>query len=136
MIGSGRNLKTLLAVASAIGCLVLAVAWPGLQQELRAQSYLLFAPTISIDICEVAANGTVHVGGKLGEDGRLSQPVYVSRGMRNQNVGVIHDDGTFEGTTGAAFAQRGQTITIGIRKPGGQGTLMSSCQLSPSQSGE
>lgn len=129
MSGLGRNLKTVLAVSCALGCLALAFVWPGLQQELRAQGYLLFAPTISIDICEVDQAGAVHVGGKLGEDGRTGEPVFVSRGNRNQSVASVGDDGTFEGSTDPGFGQRGQNITIGIRKADGQGTLMSSCQL-------
>ena len=125
----GINLKTVLCVSCALACLALAFLWPGLQRELGAQSYLLFAPTISIDICEVDQVGAVHVGGKLGEDGRKGEPVFVSRGSRNQSVADVSSDGTFEGTTAPSFAQHGQNITIGIRKAGGQGTLMSSCQL-------
>ena len=129
MKGLGRKLKTVVAVSCALGCLALAFVWPGLQQELRAQGYVLFAPTISIDICEVDQTGTVHIGGKLGEDGRSGEPVSVSRGSRNQSVAAVGDDGTFEGTTAPAFGQPGQNVTIGIRKAGGEGTLMSSCQL-------
>jgi hypothetical protein len=129
MRGLGRNLKTVLALFCALGCLPLAFFWPGLQQELHAQSYVLFGPTISVDICEVDQTGSVHVGGKLGEDGRSGEPVSVSRGSRNQSVASIGSDGTFEGTTGAGFGLPGQNITIGIRKSGGEGTLMSSCVL-------
>ena len=129
MRGLGRNLKTVLGISCALACLALAYFWPGLQRELGAQNYILFAPTISIDICEVNQVGAIHVGGKLGEDGRRGEPVFVSRGNRNQNVTNILIDGTFEGTTAPGFGQRGQNITIGIRKAGGLGTLMSSCQL-------
>jgi hypothetical protein len=129
MRGLSRNLKTVLGISCALACLALAYFWPGLQRELGAQNYILFAPTISIDICEVNQVGAIHVGGKLGEDGRRGEPVFVSRGNRNQNVTNILIDGTFEGTTAPGFGQRGQNITIGIRKAGGLGTLMSSCQL-------
>jgi hypothetical protein len=129
MGGLSRILKTVLGISCALACLALAFFWPGLQRELGAQSYLLLAPTISIDICEVNQVGSVHVGGKLGEDGRQGQPVFVSRGNRNQSVADVASDGTFEGTTMPGFAQQGQNITIGIRNAGGLGTLMSSCQL-------
>jgi len=125
----GRHLKTILAISCALGCLGLVFVWPGLQQELRAQAYTLFGPTISIDICEVDTTGVVHIGGKLGQDGRAGEPVSVSRGNRNQMVATVFDNGTFEGTTTPGFASSGNNITIGIRKAGGQGTLMSSCQL-------
>jgi len=129
MRGFGLNLKTALGVSCALACVALAFVWPGLQKELGAQNYILFAPTISIDICDVNQVGAVHIGGKLGEDGRTGQPVFVSRGNRNQGVADVANDGTFEGTTAPGFGQRGQNVTIGIRKAGGQGTLMSSCQL-------
>jgi hypothetical protein len=129
MRGLGRNLKSVLAMSCALACLALAFVWPGLQRELRAQGYVLFSPTISIDICEVDRTGAVHVGGKLGEDGRRGEPVFVSRGNQNQSVATVGVDGTFEGTSSPGFGQRGQNITIGIRKEGGHGTLMSSCQL-------
>src|SRR5215469_8079151 len=80
MRGLGRKLKTALGISCALACLALAFFWPGLQRELGAQSYLLFAPTISIDICEADLVGVVHIGGKLGEDGRKGEPVFVSRG--------------------------------------------------------
>jgi hypothetical protein len=134
MRGLSRKLKTVLGISCALACLALAFFWPGLQRELGAQSYLLFAPTISIDICEANQVGAVHVGGKLGEDGRNGQPVFVSRGSRNQSVAEIASDGTFEGTTAPGFAQQGQSITIGIRKSGGLGTLMLSCVLTQSTS--
>jgi hypothetical protein len=129
MRGMSRILKTVLGVSCALACLALAFFWPGLQRELGAQSYLLFAPTISIDICEVNQVGSVHVGGKLGEDGRQGDPVFVSRGSRNQSVADVASDGTFEGITTPGFGLIGQNVTIGIRKAGGLGTLMSSCQL-------
>jgi len=129
MRGLSGKLKTVLGISCAVACLALAFVWPGLQKELGAQNYILFAPTISIDICEVNQVGAVHVGGKLGEDGRNGAPVFVSRGNRNQSVADVASDGTFEGTTEPGFGQHGQSITIGIRKAGGQGTLMSSCQL-------
>jgi hypothetical protein len=134
MRGFGLNLKTALGVCCVLGCIALAFVWPGLQKELGAQSYLLFGPTISIDICEVDQVGAVHIGGKLGEDGRKGEPVFVSRGNRNQGVADVASDGTFEGTTAPGFGQKGQNVTIGIRKSGGLGTLMSSCQLTPAAS--
>ena len=48
---------------------------------------------------------------------------------RNQSVADVASDSTFEGTTVPGFAQQGQNITIGIRKAGELGTLMSSRQL-------
>jgi hypothetical protein len=135
MRGVHRNLKAVLGISCALACVALAFFWPGLQRELGAQSYLLFGPTISIDICEVNQVGAVHVGGKLGEDGRKGEPVFVSRGNSNQSVAEVSADGTFEGTTAPGFGQRGQNVTIGIRKTGGLGTLMSSCQLAQAATG-
>lgn len=129
MIVFGRNLRTVVTVVVAVGCLVLAVGWPGWREELRAQGYTLFAPVVSIDICELDQAGSVRVGGKLGEDGRAGEAVFVSRGNRNQIVAAVLGDGTFEGVTAPGFAQPGQKVTVAIRKSGGEGALMAACEL-------
>jgi hypothetical protein len=129
MIQVRRRLKTTMMIISSAACLALVVLFPGWREELRAQVYTLFGPSITIDICEVDNAGVVRVGGRLGEDSRIGEPVFVSRGNQNQSVGVVMGNGTFEGATSPGFGAPGQIVTVGVRVTGGQGTLMSTCQL-------
>jgi hypothetical protein len=129
MISFSHPLRRTAIVVVAGVCLVLALGWTGWREELRAQVYTLFSPTISIDICEADQTGVVHIGGKVGEDGRIGELVFVSRGNANQSVGSVMGTGTFEGTTVPGFARPGDNVTVGIRKTGGEGTLMAMCQL-------
>jgi len=113
----------------AVGCLVIAVTSPFWAEELQAQVYILFSPSVSIDICEADQSGVVHIGGKVGEDNRVGEAVFLSRGNRNQNVATVLGNGTFEGITQSGLAFPGQTLTIGIRAAGAEGTLMSACEV-------
>ena len=129
MIQIRRRLKAAMMMLSSAACLALVILFPGWREELRAQVYTLFGPSLTLDICEVDNTGVVSVGGRLGEDARIGEPVFVSRGNKSQSVAAVLGNGTFEGATSPAFAQVGQTVTVGIRLTGGKGTLMSTCQL-------
>ena len=134
MIQVRRRLKTTMMIISSAACLALVVLFPGWREELRAQVYTLFGPSLTIDICEVDNSGAVRVGGRLGEDSRIGEPVFVSRGNNNQSVATVLGNGSFEGVTVPGFAQAGQRVTVAVHFPAGKIALLSTCRL-PSSAG-
>lgn len=131
MIRNRNKVKMAIMMASAVLCVSLALLWPSWRDELRAQGYTLFSPSLTIDICEVDQAGGVKIGGKVGEDARIGESVFVSRGNQNQSVAAVLSDGTFEGSTSAGFAVVGQEVTVEIRPVGGSGNgaWLMTCKL-------
>jgi photosystem II stability/assembly factor-like uncharacterized protein len=86
-------------------------------------------PLLTLNICGVDRTGRVHVGGRVGVDATMGESVFVSRGNRNQSVGLVLGDGSFEGTSGPAFAQAGHRITVAVHFPAGKISLLSTCRL-------
>ncbi len=129
-MNNNRNkVKAVLMMAFAVLCVSLALLWPSWRNELRAQGDTLFSPSLTIDICEVDQAGGVTIGGKDGENTRVGEPVFVSRGSKNQSVGVVLSDGTFEGSTAPDFAAFGQKVTVEINHISGTGDWLMTCEL-------
>jgi hypothetical protein len=89
-------------------------------------------PAMTVDFCEVDRTGAVTVGGKVGPDSKLRQPVFVSRGATQLRAAdAVNDNGTFEGTTAPSGLRAGDVVTVSIRPKGGKGTNLIQCTLLP-----
>lgn len=91
-------------------------------------------PAMTVDFCEVDAFGRVSVGGKVGPDSKLGQPVFVSRGRMQLQPTDVNNDGTYEGTTGASSLRAGDVVTVSIRPKHGHGANLIQCTLLPPRS--
>lgn len=135
-MNSNRNkAKAVLMIAFAALCVSLALLWPSWRNEVRAQGYTLFSSSLTIDICEVDGAGVVTIGGKVGENTRIGEDVFVSRGSTNQIVATVLPNGTFEGSTAPAFAMFGQKVTVEINHISGTGDWLMTCELFGTGSG-
>jgi hypothetical protein len=69
-------------------------------------------PAMTVDFCEVNSSGEVTVGGKVGPDSKLRQPVFVSRGAQQLlAAAAVNENGTFEGTTAGSGLRAGVHTT-------------------------
>jgi hypothetical protein len=103
--------------------------------DANAIAEMFTAPAMTVDFCEVDRTGSVHVGGKVGPDSKLGQPVFVSRGATQLEVLTpVNSNGTFEGTTGGSSLKAGDVVTVSIRPKKGKGANLVQCTLLPPSS--
>jgi hypothetical protein len=127
-ISQARQLANTAALFAAISL----SSGGAMAQDLIDETFT--TPAMTVDFCEVDQLGRVTVGGKVGPDSKLGQPVFVSRGRMQLQAGNVNDDGTYEGTTVGSSLRAGEVVTVSTRGKHANGANLVQCTLLPPRS--